>query len=119
MSASASIAANVDDFADAPLADMALSWIDHDVQPRVILDHMLDILWANTAARSALARRSDLENRSGRLQTTNWTRQEALRTFVLGSSAAVTTWHLPRAVGTATSCFAPNGSSGTKPPPTD
>src|SRR3546814_2054820 len=43
----------------------ALSWLDCDRVPRIMLSSNLMILWANAAARSALARRRDIENRSG------------------------------------------------------
>jgi DNA-binding CsgD family transcriptional regulator len=89
-------------FGDPPLgriAQVALSWIDHDADPRLIVDDQLFILWGNAAARAALARRKDLEARAGVLSTAQAARQSALAEFILDSGAGISCWSMPRGDG--------------------
>lgn len=81
------------------LGSFALSWIDMDVQPRTIVSKDLIILWANATARSALARRRDIENRAGLLATVNPALQPAFQDFILNGGTAVTSWSMQRADG--------------------
>lgn len=88
----------VSDILDASAVnEMARVWLEYDAAPRVIVDEDLRIAWANTAARSALARARDLENRGGFLRTIDRGQQEALDAFVAGSGVGVSSWCLPRA----------------------
>lgn len=89
-------------FRDPPLgriAEVALSWIDHDADPRLIVDNELFIVWANAAARAALAKRKDLEARAGVLSTAQASRQAALADFILASGAGISCWSMPRGDG--------------------
>src|SRR3546814_14090688 len=56
----------------------ALSWLDCNRVPRIMLSSNLMILWANAAARSAFARRRAIEIRSGIFQSVD----ESLRSEV-------------------------------------
>src|SRR3546814_15686156 len=75
----------------------ALSWLDCDRVPRIMLSSNLMILWANAAARSALARRRDIENRSGILSTVDARFQQGKPELLLAARDTPTTWSLPRA----------------------
>lgn len=77
-------------------AASALAWLDFDTAPRVIVSGDLLILWANTAARAALAGRRDLENRLGGLAMVNPQHQDALGAFLAGAGAAVSSWCVER-----------------------
>lgn len=81
------------------LGALALAWLDFDSAPRVIVSGDLLILWANTAARAALAGRRDLENRLGSLAMVNVQNQEALAAFLAGAGAAVSSWCVERGDG--------------------
>ncbi len=78
------------------IAEVALSWIDHDISPRLIVNDELGILWANTAARSALAQRKDLLTRAGVLSTRHASRQVELSDFILRSGVGISCWTCPR-----------------------
>lgn len=91
----ASLAVVADGTWEPLLSGMALAWIEYDAQPRVMIDHQLRVLWSNVAARSRLAKRQDVEVRAERLATTDPSRQDELREFILASGAAVTTWCFP------------------------
>jgi DNA-binding CsgD family transcriptional regulator len=78
---------------------LALSWIDHDVRPRLIVTNRLMILWANAAARAVLCKREDLETRDGVLSATQPGAQAAIVDFILDSGAGVSCWCLPRSQG--------------------
>src|SRR3546814_13537918 len=64
-----------------------------------MLTSNLMILWANAAARSALARRRDIENRSGIFSTVDASFQQGMQEFPLAGGATTTSWSLPRADG--------------------
>lgn len=81
------------------LGSLALSWIDFDIAPRVMLSNELIILWANAAARSTLARRRDVENRAGIFSTVNPAHQQSFQDFIVNGGAATTSWSVPRADG--------------------
>jgi DNA-binding CsgD family transcriptional regulator len=81
------------------VAELALSWIEYDVRPRVILDSSLFIIWANAAARAALARQRDIENRGGLFATCNSHHQAELGNFITSSGASLSSWHMPRSKG--------------------
>lgn len=81
------------------LGTLALSWIDHDALPRVIVSGDLLILWANAAARAAFARRRDLESRLGALATVAPNHAEALQNFLAGVGAGVESLSLKRTDG--------------------
>lgn len=75
--------------AEPSIPKLALSWIDHDVRARLIVDHRLRVVWANAAARVALAKRRDVEARGGILSATQPSAHSALVDFILDSGAAV------------------------------
>ena len=79
--------------------ELALSWINHDQLARVMIDETFAVLWANSAARSALARRRDLEVRGAALGTRDPEKQAEFEEFVLDAGASVACWCLPRADG--------------------
>jgi DNA-binding CsgD family transcriptional regulator len=81
----------------AGAAELALAWIEHDLLPRVIVADDLTILWSNVAARSLLAARRDIEERSGIFATVDRSKQAALVHFVTTSEVAISSWVLPRA----------------------
>lgn len=86
--------------ADAQEAgELALAWIEHDVMPRVIVDHDLTLLWANVAARSLLAARRDIEERGGALAMVDRSSQAALVRFVTASEVSISSWSHKRADG--------------------
>src|SRR3546814_1640830 len=64
-----------------------------------MLSSNLMILWANAAARSALARRRDIENRSGIFSTVDASFQQGMQEFLLAGGATTTSWSLTRADG--------------------
>src|SRR3546814_20577105 len=74
----------------------ALSWLDCDRVPRIMLSSNLMILWANAAARSALARRRDIENRSGIFSTVDASFQQGMQELLLAGGATTRRWSLPR-----------------------
>lgn len=78
---------------------MALAWIDYDFNPRVIVADDLTIIWANAAARSALARRRDVENRAGIFSAVNSQHQQPLIDFILAGGALVSSWCIERTDG--------------------
>jgi DNA-binding CsgD family transcriptional regulator len=78
---------------------LALTWIEHDLMPRVIVADDLAILWGNIAARSLLARKRDIEARLGVLATVDRPKQAALAAFVTLSEVAISSWALRRADG--------------------
>jgi DNA-binding CsgD family transcriptional regulator len=78
---------------------LALAWLDHDYTPRCVLADDLSVLWANIAARSALARRRDLEVRDGALYATKPQHQGELLAFLRSSGAGISTLCLPRSSG--------------------
>lgn len=84
--------------ADLPVdhGSLALAWLDHDHMPRCVVADDLVLLWANIAARSALAKRRDLELREGALCTTRPQHQAELEAFVQSSGAGLSTLCLPR-----------------------
>lgn len=84
---------------DSPAADLALSWIEHDLMPRVIVADDLAILWSNIAGRSLLAQKRDLENRNGILATVDRSKQVALARFITRSEVAVSSWAFKRSDG--------------------
>ena len=77
----------------------ALAWLDHDHVPRCVVADDLALLWANIAARAALAKRRDLEIREGALVTTRPQHQSELAAFVQSSGAGISTLCLPRSAG--------------------
>ncbi len=79
--------------------ELALSWINHDQLARVIIDETFAVLWGNSAARSALARRRDIDIRGGALASVDRDRQAQLEEFVLDSGASAICWCLPRGDG--------------------
>ena len=81
------------------LSALALAWIDRDLIPRVIVDEKLVILWANVAARGALASRRDLEVRASVLSTANPLHQSDLAGTILSSGAVWSTGCIPRSDG--------------------
>lgn len=80
-------------------AILALSWIEHDLMPRVIVDDDLVILWGNIAGRSLLAQKRDLEERNGILSTVDRSKQVALAKFVAQSEVAISSWSFKRSDG--------------------
>ena len=80
-------------------SDLALSWIEHDLMPRVIVADDLSILWSNVAARSMLAAKRDLEERDFTLSTVERSRQLALHHYVTSSEVAISSWALKRSDG--------------------
>lgn len=84
---------------EAFVGEAALSWIDQDTLPRLMLDNALTILWANIAARSALARKRDIEIRGSTLSTVDRTKQLALEAYITGSGVGIASWCLRRADG--------------------
>lgn len=78
---------------------LALAWLDHDYTPRCVLAGDLTLLWANIAARSALAKRRDIEIRDGALFTTRPQHQSELLAFIHSSGAGISTLCLPRSSG--------------------
>ena len=81
------------------LGALALAWLDYDLKPRLIVSGDLLILWPNTAARSALASRRDLENRLGALAMVNPSQQDALAGFLAKAGAVTTSWCAERGDG--------------------
>jgi len=67
--------------------------------PRCVVADDLAVLWANIAARSALAKRRDLEVRDGALCATRPQHQSELLAFVRSSGAGISTLCLPRSGG--------------------
>ncbi len=82
--------------ANAELSDLGLRWLEQDLRIRLIVDDELQIAWKNSAASSMLARRADIELRSGKLATVNRAQQAELERFVVESSANEGTWCLPK-----------------------
>ena len=78
---------------------LGLAWIDNAPTARTLVEADLRIVWANMAARAALARRRDLENRSGILSTVVPNHQPQLQEFVLGSGVGASAWWVPRTDG--------------------
>lgn len=84
---------------DSLAAGLALSWIEHDLMPRVIVADDLAILWSNIAGRSLLAQKRDIEARSGILATVDRSKQAALARFVTLSEVAASSWAFKRSDG--------------------
>lgn len=79
--------------------ELALSWLDHDLMPRLLVGPQLDIFWENAAARTALARNNDVECRSGKLALIDRAKQGDFQSFILDSGGSSSSWCLPRADG--------------------
>lgn len=72
-----------------------VSWLGQDVQPRLMVDRQLRILWQNDAAAEMLAARQELEAAEGVLTTTNRTLQSSLVDFVENADETLSNWRLP------------------------
>lgn len=83
----------VDDLLPAMLA---LDWIERDPVARLICSDELIIAWTNPAARAALARGGDLEQRDGHLATCDRAQQNELCAFAKGCDQVLATLVLPR-----------------------
>src|SRR3546814_20671806 len=83
----------------------ALSWLDCDRVPRIMLSSNLMILWANAAARSALPRRWDIANRSGILSTVDEFFKQSSLASLLAVRAPTPRWSLLRAEGVGRQTF--------------
>lgn len=84
---------------DSLAPDLALSWIEHDLMPRVMVADDLAILWSNIAGRSLLAQKRDLEERNGILATVDRSKQAVLARFVTRSEVAISSLALKRSDG--------------------
>lgn len=85
--------------AESGLGELALTWVEHDLAARLIVDEQLAILWGNTAARSYLARRREIENRGGVLVTVDRAKQCEFERFIWDAGASAGSWCLARANG--------------------
>lgn len=76
-------------------ADLALTWLDLDPQPRLICTRTLDLVWTNNAAREALDGEGDLDLRDGVIVARERVHQSALFAFIKGCEAMLSTLALP------------------------
>lgn len=75
--------------------DLALAWLDLEPQPRLICTRTLELVWANDAAREALAGDGDLDLRDGVVVARERIHRSALCAFVEGCEAMLSTLALP------------------------
>jgi len=70
---------------------LLLAWIDADVQPRLICDPALTLIWSNVAAANALATGPVLQLKQGVLAMSDRADQALLGSFVAESNDVLTT----------------------------
>lgn len=70
---------------------VALEWLEHDHQPRILVRFDLTLLWTNEGGRAFIGEGRVLEIRNATLATIDRSQQERLREFVSGSTQALST----------------------------
>ncbi|WP_129792793.1 helix-turn-helix transcriptional regulator [Sphingosinicella sp. CPCC 101087] len=77
------------------IAGSAIAWLEAEMQPRLIVDEELAILWANGAARQLLAEKCEVEERAGYLNALDPLHHERLVRVVRSGTDPLRTCCIP------------------------
>ena len=81
------------------LGGWALSWLDRQSLPHVMLSKELTILWANAAARAALTDKRDVQSCTRTFAAVDPDHRPNLHNFLISSNSSLTSWSMPRSDG--------------------